>query len=165
MCFAILIKYAIVVVVEVEFVRKQMNDSNFESSMMFSNRRRQRFRMRYFSFFFEHRRMRFSFFFERRRMRFFFFRVATKSLFVFRSRSFRRSRRDNEFESHVKRKAIASNRSTSHDFRAIIHDEKSSSEKTNEKSRNEEDVNVLWIMTNVTNVSNVVVTNATISFF
>ncbi len=95
----------------------------------------------------------------------FFFRVATKSRFVFRSRSFRRSRRDSEFESHVERKAIASNRSTSHDLRAIIHDEKSSSEETNETSRSEENVSVFQVMTSVTNVSNVVVTNATILFF
>ncbi len=107
------------------------------------------------------------FFFERRQMRFFFFsfRIATKSRFVLRSRSFRRSRRDNEFEFHVERRAIARNRSTSHDLKAIIHDEKSSSEKTSETSRSEENVNVFRMMTNVTNVSNVVVTNATIVFF
>jgi hypothetical protein len=93
------------------------------------------------------------------------FRVATKSRFVLRSRSFRRSRRDSEFESHVEREAIASNRSTSHDLRAIIHDEKLSSEKTNETSQSEENVSVLRVMTNVTSVSNVVVTNATILFF
>jgi hypothetical protein len=95
----------------------------------------------------------------------FSFRIATKSRFVFRSRSFRRSRRDSEFESHVERKAIASNRSASHDLRTIIHDEKSNSEKTSETNRSEEDVNVFRVMTNVTNVSNVVVTNATILFF
>jgi hypothetical protein len=71
LCFATLIKYAVVVVVEVEFVRKRTNDSNFESSMMSSNRRRQRRRMRFLSSFFERRRMRFFLFSERRRMRFF----------------------------------------------------------------------------------------------
>ncbi len=84
MCFATLIKYAIVIVVEVEFVRKRINDSNFESFVAFSNRRRQRRRMQSLSsllerrrmrflLFFERRRMRFLSFFERRRMRFFFF--------------------------------------------------------------------------------------------
>jgi hypothetical protein len=95
----------------------------------------------------------------------FFFRITAKSRFVFRSHSFRRSRCDNEFESHVEWRTIASNRSTSHDLKTIIHDEESSREKTNETSRSEKNVNVFRMMTNVTNVSNVVVTNATIVFF
>ncbi len=96
---------------------------------------------------------------------FLFFQITTKSRFVFRLRSFRRSRRDSEFESHVERRTIARNRLISHDLKTIIHDEKSSSEKTNETSRSEKNVNVFRVMTNVTSVSNVVVTNATIMFF
>jgi hypothetical protein len=95
----------------------------------------------------------------------FFLRIAMKSRFVLHSRFFRRSRRDNEFESHVERKTIASNCSISHDFRTIIHDEKSSSEEMNETNQSEKNVNVFRMMTNVTNVSNVVITNATILFF
>jgi hypothetical protein len=71
---------------------------------------------------------------------FFFSQIATKSRFVFRSRSFRRSRRDSEFESHVERKAIARHCSASHDFEKIVHDRKSCDKTTNRTSRSKKKV-------------------------
>ncbi len=63
LCFSKLIKYAIVII-EFEFARKRINDSNFESFVMFAIERRQR-----------------------RRMQFFFFsRTSSNSIFVFSSR-------------------------------------------------------------------------------
>ncbi len=91
MCFATLIKYAIVVV-EVEFARKRINDSNFESFVAFSSRRRQRRQMRSFFLFFERRRMRFFLSFERRRMRFFSFFERRWMRFFFFSFESQRSR-------------------------------------------------------------------------
>jgi hypothetical protein len=95
----------------------------------------------------------------------FLFRVTTKSRFAFRSRFFRRLRCNNEFESHIEWKTIANNHSTLHNFKTIIHNEKSSSEEKNETNWIEKNVNILWMMTNMTSMLNVIMINITIMFF
>jgi hypothetical protein len=82
-CFSKLIKCTIVIV-ELEFARKRLNDSNFESFVVFVNEWRQRRRMQFFFSSFVRRRMRFSFFFlVRHRIWSSFFRLESRRARLF----------------------------------------------------------------------------------